>query len=112
MVGCFLILLFGVVAADKPISRKAEYPTVPVTVPTYPRVPAYPRVPVTRPTYQRVPAYPRVPVAIPTYPIVTARPSKFGAFKAKINSKKQAKHTLDSKILAGLLGVKLGILLF
>ncbi len=96
MVGCFLILLFGVVAADKPISRKAEYPTVPVTVPTYPRVPAYPRVPVT----------------IPTYPIVTARPSKFGAFKAKINSKKQAKHTLDSKILAGLLGVKLGILLF
>ena len=106
MGGCFLILLFGVVAADKPISRQAAYPKVPVTVPTYPSVP------VTAPTSPRVPTYPKVPVTTPTYPRVTTKPSKFGAFIAKVNAKKQAKQILDGKILAGLLGVKLGVLFF
>ena len=89
---CFLIILFGVVAADKPASRYGE----PKPVETY------------KPQAYRPVVYQKVPVIESTTP---GSEGKFANLKAKIASKKGAIHSKLRKVKPLVLGFKAGAIL-
>ena len=93
-VGCVLILLFGLVVAEKPVPRYGV--TSPSTPYTAPQLQSYGSV-----------VYHAQPVYVQTKP---SKADKFEAFKAKISSKKEdIKAKLDdlkAKIIVGKVALK------